>query len=1011
MKILKLKSKNINSLKGENEIDFSHAHFQNRIFAIVGATGAGKSTLLDAISLALYAQTTRLKGDVAKIMSNSASDSFAEVTFEIKGRRYRSRFEQKKEGDGVVSTMYLFSGNSLLTKGIAKVCKKIEELIGVDFFQFRQSIVLSQGLFDTFLKAETKERMGLLERVTNTEIYAIISKDTFHRAKKEQESFERMESGLKNLVYLNPEVRKKLEQREAILENERKAFNLESLLNTYNEKIAFDKLQKESKRYKEELQRLQNILMGRQLEEKQYEDFMRFLVIEKKKIEQAKLFDHELTFNQKNLLKIEGEIKEAEQEIQAIEKYIEQNESELSKFRVRQTLLKKQLNAFNNMEHLQQNFTLISSKFNERLKYQDELKKFQETAYEELSDEPLVEKIVLLEHTVVELDQKIRAEKIEQVEQQNLILEKKIEKLLEKTRLEQSQAILSESKKRLDQGLTQGEEERDQLKKEQEEMRELIAQLEEKRHLEEKIINYERDRAELKDGVSCPLCGSTEHPLFSEKIEPNKTQEILDKKRVTYEELTVRLTESEKRLVKLQEEMKHLEEQVLSNKQNLVGLAELTGDVHLLREEQKRFKKKINSVKYQRDELELTRSRLVTSKEELTQLRMQIQKNNNRKKVEEELQLKLKELSYYLIKTLRTYNIELDAHSLNILEAKIKEYQHLSSELKTLLQEMNPLEGKKMQNISRKNYVEETLRSLRKRASMQECDILLVKQNRVAVMGDKGTASYNEELNLKNQKQQESYNDFKKLKSQFRQQQKRYLAAMEELERKQKLKMVSLAELEKEKNRVQLKTDSINQELGAIKAKLEQDDENIKKRNREKNSLEEQEVIAKEWQALNEVIGSEDGSKYQIYVQNLTLVELITLANGYLEKLNHRYLLSLKEGNSLDIEVTDKELDDSRRGVETLSGGESFIVSLALSLALLEMNSEQIEINTLFLDEGFETLDEESLTMVIETLTNLEIRGKIIGVISHVPLLKEAIKTQVQIEKRGSGISSLSVVS
>jgi exonuclease SbcC len=438
MKILKLKSKNINSLKGENEIDFSHAHFQNRIFAIVGATGAGKSTLLDAISLALYAQTTRLKGDVAKIMSNSASDSFAEVTFEIKGRRYRSRFEQKKEGDGVVSTMYLFSGNSLLTKGIAKVCKKIEELIGVDFFQFRQSIVLSQGLFDTFLKAETKERMGLLERVTNTEIYAIISKDTFHRAKKEQESFERMESGLKNLVYLNPEVRKKLEQREAILENERKAFNLESLLNTYNEKIAFDKLQKESKRYKEELQRLQNILMGRQLEEKQYEDFMRFLVIEKKKIEQAKLFDHELTFNQKNLLKIEGEIKEAEQEIQAIEKYIEQNESELSKFRVRQTLLKKQLNAFNNMEHLQQNFTLISSKFNERLKYQDELKKFQETAYEELSDEPLVEKIVLLEHTVVELDQKIRAEKIEQVEQQNLILEKKIEKLLEKTRLEQS---------------------------------------------------------------------------------------------------------------------------------------------------------------------------------------------------------------------------------------------------------------------------------------------------------------------------------------------------------------------------------------------------------------------------------------------------------------------------------------------------------------------------------------------------------------------------------------------
>jgi exonuclease SbcC len=83
---------------------------------------------------------------------------------------------------------------------------------------------------------------------------------------------------------------------------------------------------------------------------------------------------------------------------------------------------------------------------------------------------------------------------------------------------------------------------------------------------------------------------------------------------------------------------------------------------------------------------------------------------------------------------------------------------------------------------------------------------------------------------------------------------------------------------------------------------------------------------------------------------------------------------------------------------------------LALSLGLLEINSEQVQINTLFLDEGFETLDEESLQLVIETLSSLENKGKVIGIISHIPLLKEQIKTQIKIEKRSNGVSELCIV-
>ena len=107
MKILELKCKNINSLRGENKIDFREAYFQDKIFAITGVTGAGKSSILDAITLGMYAQTTRLKGDASAVISKGCLDSFCEVTFEVNAREYRSRFEQQKKGTEILCNMYL----------------------------------------------------------------------------------------------------------------------------------------------------------------------------------------------------------------------------------------------------------------------------------------------------------------------------------------------------------------------------------------------------------------------------------------------------------------------------------------------------------------------------------------------------------------------------------------------------------------------------------------------------------------------------------------------------------------------------------------------------------------------------------------------------------------------------------------------------------------------------------------------------------------------------------------
>jgi len=865
VKILKLKTKNINSLHGENEIDFREACFQDKIFAITGVTGAGKSTILDAITLALYAQTTRLKENVSEAISKECLDSFSEVTFEVSGREYRCRFEQQKKGNEVLCNMYLHANNSLLCRGVGSVCTKVEELIGVDFQHFTKSMVLSQGLFDSFLKSESQERLNLLEKVVSTTVYADISKNVFQRAVSESRTFERMEVLLKNLVYLEPEKRKALEERVVVLEKEKSNYNIEKLMHSYSEKVAFDKLTVESKQYKVELERLQKILISRQTQEKEYENFMQFLVVEKKKIEQAKLFDHELEFLNRNFLNLKDEIGKTEKEIRFIEQNIKKNEAELSAYNVRQTLLKKELDTFTNMTHLQQNHTLIASKFNDKNKYQEELKKFQSIAYEELSDTALSEEVKVLEKSFFELDRKMKSQNIEKYEQKNFILENKITKLIEKERIEKSQISLSHLKKELECRVNGIKSQNSKLEKEKSEMAEVINQLEEKMLLEKRIVNYERDRADLKDNEPCPLCGSKEHPLFSKKVEPNRTESILNDKREKHKTLSLDYIEKEKKIVELQSEIKHVDEKILNEKRKFMSLRDIKGDVYKLKEEQKVVQKQLNVFKQQSDELSLLKSKLSSSREELSVLRIKIQKNKNRKEVENTLQTKIKELNYYLIKTLRMYGVELDANSLMLLDAKRTQYEKLSTELKNLALKITPIEGQKMQNSSRKLYIEESLSSLKKRASIQECDMLLMRQNRSALLGEKSITLYSEELENKTKEQQKSYEEFKKLKNLFEQQKDLYFSTMEELEKKQKLKLLSFETLKKEKNSVEQKLSVINQELGVLKNQIEQDRENVKKRANEQNSLEEQEQIAKEWQKLNELIGSENGEKYQIY--------------------------------------------------------------------------------------------------------------------------------------------------
>jgi exonuclease SbcC len=164
------------------------------------------------------------------------------------------------------------------------------------------------------------------------------------------------------------------------------------------------------------------------------------------------------------------------------------------------------------------------------------------------------------------------------------------------------------------------------------------------------------------------------------------------------------------------------------------------------------------------------------------------------------------------------------------------------------------------------------------------------------------------------------------------------------------------------------------------------------------------------WQRLDGLIGSAKGDKFRRFAQGLTLDHLVYLANRQLARLHGRYQLRRKAEGELELEIVDSWQADVSRDTRTLSGGESFLVSLALALALSDLVSHKTSIDSLFLDEGFGTLDAETLEIALDALDSLNASGKMIGVISHVEGMKERIAVQIRVARAGGvGLSALSV--
>ncbi len=223
----------------------------------------------------------------------------------------------------------------------------------------------------------------------------------------------------------------------------------------------------------------------------------------------------------------------------------------------------------------------------------------------------------------------------------------------------------------------------------------------------------------------------------------------------------------------------------------------------------------------------------------------------------------------------------------------------------------------------------------------------------------------------------------------------------------------SMEGAKKDRQELEQTKSKLLKETGSLKQKIALDDQ-IRERNKTVISeIAIQEKIVHKWKTLLELIG---GSKdaFNTYVQRLTLQNLINLANIRLYKLNKRYSLKMKEeyssGEELNFMLVDHYQADETRLVDTSSGGEKFLISLSLALGLSDLASHNVAIGSLFIDEGFGTLDNNTLETVIATLETLQAQGKMIGIISHVENLKERISTQIQVLKKNNGVSEVVII-
>ncbi len=1091
MKILKIKFKNINSLLGENEIDFTNPVFSNDgLFAITGKTGAGKTSILDAISLALYGRTPRMEISQTEnaIMTRGEKDFYAEIIFEVEGKIWKASCKQERTKNGNLKQVVRIIADSedkIIADKVTTCDKKIVQILGLTFDQFTKVIMLAQGSFAAFLQAKPNEKGELLEQMTGTEIYAEISKRVFNLTKEEKIKLDKILIELESIKILSDEEITTFNEEIKQIENTKNIYNneLKKTETALNLKLEIIKTQKQMEELKNDIPIAeQNTLKAKN----DLDDIDNKLTTEKNNLKnqqpifnQVRTLDIKISEKEKILSSTINSILEIEKSIQHLNDEKNKLQNELNQ--ALQSLQTKQqwANDHSQFENLISTFIAIENEHNSVLNLSNEIKKLNteihdlETKIEQLNDEK--------EKSVTEYDEtcSLYEKKTNELDLKNLelsvFLNGKTIPFLQQSKelisnfgiqlknlIEIEKDIIRQHKEitELDNKLTLLVNSNTNLLQKNEEyiasttqLENRIQLLEENIKLTHKILSLEEHRLQLKEGEQCPLCGATHHPFANKnipKIEEkeielsqlkNELRTIQNSIQLNLETIAKYDSDRENLLLNKTKEENNFKDNIQKQKEVSEELIHINPGfkiptannkieiLHNILEEKRIEHKNLNTIIKQALELENNISNI---RDVELKLISNVKQEKEKNKIDIETKLKISKQQLYDKNNILTASVEKFNLTNNILLEKLETYsakdiktlrQHLDNwnnnqkQIEDLLNTATQLKNKLLAFEKDDNNLLKLLHEKQQEKQNIETEKQSLVSNRIEIFSEKSVDEEEHNLKIKIEKlekdkikNQDFFSEYNtkliKLKTIITEKEN-------ELNHKQNqiFSEKSIEELQGEKENITKNIDEYSQKIGAIKQSLKSNEEHLKKHGNKIKEKEKQQANYEKWNKLNELIGSVDGKKYRNFAQTLTFEHLINLSNKQLQKLSDRYILKRNNtgGNPFDLTVIDQYQNGEERTAQNLSGGEKFIVSLSLALGLSNMAGKNMHIDTMFIDEGFGTLDSDYLDIALNALSNLQSEGKIIGIISHLTELKERIATHIEVVQIGNGHSKIQI--